>query len=56
MAIHKHSSTPRFFKNLSGDDGFIHICLMTKGEKVKSKCKFEPSPHSGQSSDETSNE
>jgi hypothetical protein len=36
MAIHKPSSTPRFFYNMSDDDYYSpHIYLMAKGEKVK---------------------
>ena len=40
IAIHKLSSTPRLFNDMSDDDYYYsHICLMAKGEKVKSKLK-----------------
>ena len=43
VAIHKPSSTPRLFNNMSDDDYYSpHICLMAKGEKVKSKAKPPP--------------
>ena len=36
MAIHKPSSTPRLFNNVSDDHYYSpHVCLMAKGEKVK---------------------
>jgi hypothetical protein len=46
MAIHKSSSTPRLFTNLSDDDDHHspYICLMAKGEKVKPKAKPSPPP------------
>ena len=46
MAIHKSSSTPKLFNNMSDDDYYSpHICLMAKREKVKSKSKAKyPSP------------
>jgi hypothetical protein len=45
VAIHKPSSTPRLFNNMSDDDYYSpHICLMAKGEKVKSKSKAKPPP------------
>jgi len=55
MAIHKSSSTPRLFTNLSDDDDHHspHIYLMAKGEKVKSKAKPSP-PYSDISSSELS--
>ena len=38
VAIHKPSSTPRLFNNMSDDDYYSpHICLMAKGEKVNQK-------------------
>ena len=53
MAIHKPSSTPRLFNNISDDDYYSpYICLMAKGEKVKSKSK--PPPSSDISSSDTS--
>ena len=37
IAIHKSSPTPRLFNNMSDDAYYSpHICLMAKGEKVKS--------------------
>jgi hypothetical protein len=54
VAIHKPSSTPRLFNNMSDDDYYSpHICLMAKGEKVKPKAK-SPSPPSDISSSELS--
>ena len=51
VAIHKPSSTPRLF-NMSDDDYYSpHICLMAKGEKVKSKAKPSPPPSDISSSD-----
>jgi hypothetical protein len=45
VAIHKPSSTPRLFNNMSDDDYYSpHICLMAKGEKVKPKSKSKPPP------------
>ena len=48
IAIHKSSPTPRLLNNMSDDDYYSpHICLMAKGEKVKSKSKAKsPPPHS----------
>jgi Na+-translocating ferredoxin:NAD+ oxidoreductase RnfC subunit len=44
IAIHKSSPTPRLF-NMSNDDYYSpHICLMAKGEKLKSKSKAKPPP------------
>jgi hypothetical protein len=52
MAIHKPSSTPRFFYNMSDDDYYSpHIYLMAKGEKVKSRAKPPPPPSDISSSD-----
>jgi hypothetical protein len=43
VAIQKSSPTPRLFNNMSDDDYYYsHICLMAKGEKVKSKAKPPP--------------
>ena len=43
VAIHKPSYTPRLFNNMFDDDYYSsHICLMAKGEKVKSKAKSPP--------------
>jgi hypothetical protein len=45
IAIHKPFSTPRLFNNMFDDDYYSpHICLMAKGEKVKSKSKAKPPP------------
>ena len=45
VAIHKPSSTPRLFNNMFNDDYYSpHICLMAKGEKVKSKSKAKAPP------------
>ena len=45
VAIHKPSSTPKLFNNMSDDDYYSpHICLMAKGEKVKPKSKSPPPP------------
>ena len=45
VAIHKLSSTPRLFNNMSDDDYYSpHICLMAKLEKVKSKSKAKSPP------------
>ena len=55
VAIHKPSSTPRLFNNISGDDYYSpHICLMAKGEKVKPELKSKPPPPSDISSSDTS--
>jgi hypothetical protein len=52
VAIHKPSSTPRLFNNMFDDDYYSpHICLMAKGEKVKSKAKPPPPPSDISSSD-----
>ena len=52
IAIHKSSPTPRLFNNMSDDDYYYsHICLMAKGEKVKSKAKSPPPPSDITSSD-----
>ena len=54
MAIHKPSSTPRLFNNMSDDDYYSpHICLIAKGEKVKPKSKSKPPPPSDTSSSDT---
>ena len=46
IAIHKSSPTPRLFNDMSDDDYYSHrICLMAKGEKVKSKSKAKSPPH-----------
>ncbi|XP_066374073.1 DEK domain-containing chromatin-associated protein 4-like [Miscanthus floridulus] len=51
IAIHKSSTTPRLFNNMS-DDCSPHICLMAKDEKVKPKPKSKtPSPSDISSSD-----
>jgi hypothetical protein len=53
VAIHEPSSTPRLFNNMFDDDYYSpHICLMAKGEKVKSKSN--PSPPSDTSSSDIS--
>jgi hypothetical protein len=40
IAIHKPPFAPKLFNNMSDDDYYSsHICLMAKGEKVKSKSK-----------------
>jgi hypothetical protein len=45
IAINKPSSPPKLFTNLPGDDYYSpHICLMAKGEKVKSKSKAKAPP------------
>jgi hypothetical protein len=45
VAIQKLSSPPRLFTNMFDDDYYSpHICLMAKGEKVKSKSKAPPPP------------
>ena len=44
IAIHKSSPTPRPFNDMSDDDYYSHICLMAKGEKVKSKSKAKSPP------------
>ena len=45
IAIHEPSSSPRLFTNMSDDDYYSpHICLMAKGEKVKSKSKAKAPP------------
>jgi hypothetical protein len=55
VAIHKPSSTPTLFNNMSDDDYYSpHICLMAKGEKVKPKSKSKPPPPSDISSSELS--
>jgi hypothetical protein len=52
VAIHKSSSTPRLFNNMFDDDYYSpHICLMAKGEKIKSKSKPPPPPSDISSSD-----
>ena len=43
FAMQESSSTPRLFNNMFDDDDSCHICLMAKGEKVKSKPKPSPS-------------
>ena len=44
-AIHKSSPTPRLFNDMFDDDYCSpHICLMAKGEKVKSKSKAKSPP------------
>ena len=45
IAIHEPSSSTKLFINMSDDDYYSpHICLMTKGEKVKSKSKAKAPP------------
>ena len=45
IAIHEPSSSPRLSTNMSDDDYYSpHICLMAKGEKVKSKSKTKAPP------------
>ena len=46
LAIQGSSSTPKLFSNMVDDDGHIssHICLMAKGEKVKTKSKSSRIP------------
>ena len=45
IAIHEPSYSPRPFTNMSDDDYYSpHICLMAKGEKVKSKSKAKALP------------
>jgi hypothetical protein len=45
VAIHKPSSPPRLFTNMSDDDYYSpHIYLMEKGEKIKSKSKAKAPP------------
>ena len=45
IAIYEPSSSLRLFTNMSDDDYyFSHICLMAKGEKVKSKSKAKAPP------------
>jgi hypothetical protein len=45
VSIHKSFPTPRLFNNMFDDDYYSpHICLMEKGEKVKSKSKAKSSP------------
>ena len=45
IAIHEPSSSPRLFTNMADDDYYSsHICLMAKGEKVKSKSKDKAPP------------
>ena len=46
VAIQRSSSTPKLFSNMSDDDDHPspHICLMAKGEKVKTKSKSSPIP------------
>ena len=45
IAIHEPSSSPRLFTNMFDDDYYSpHICLMAKGEKVKSKSKVKAPP------------
>jgi hypothetical protein len=45
VVIHKPSSPPRLFTNMSDDDYYSpHIYLMAKGEKVKSKSKAKAPP------------
>jgi hypothetical protein len=56
IAINKSSSQPRLFTNLPDDDYYSsHICLMAKGEIVKSKSKAKapssPPPSDISSSD-----
>ena len=55
VAIHKPSSTPRLFNNVSDDHYYSpHVCLMAKGEKVKLKFNPKPYPLSDISSSDTS--
>jgi hypothetical protein len=52
VVIHKSSPAPRLFNNMSDDDYYSpHICLMAKGQKVKSKVKPPPPPSGIPSSD-----
>ena len=45
IAIYELSSSPRLFTNMFDDDYYSpHICLMAKGEKVKSKSKTKAPP------------
>ena len=44
IAIHEPSSSPRLFTNMFDNDYSPHICLMAKGEKVKSKSKAKAPP------------
>jgi hypothetical protein len=46
VAIQGSSSTLKLFSKMSDDDDHIstHICLMAKGEKVKTKSKSSPIP------------
>ena len=45
IAIHGPSSSPRLFTNMFDDDYYSpHICLVAKGEKVKSKSKAKAPP------------
>ena len=45
IAIHKSSPTLRLFNDMSNDDYYSpHICLIAKGEKVKSKSKAKSPP------------
>jgi transposase len=54
IAIHKPSSTPKLFNNMSDNDYYSpHVCLMAKGEKVKMKSKPKPSPPSDISSSDS---
>ena len=47
IAIYEPSSSPRLFTNMSNDYYHSpHICLMAKGEKVKSKFKAKSPPTS----------
>jgi hypothetical protein len=55
MAIHKPSSTPKLFNNMSDDNYYSpHVCLMAKGEKVKLKSNPKPFRPSDISSSDTS--
>jgi hypothetical protein len=59
IAINKPSSPPRLFTNLPNDDYYSpHICLMAKGENVKTRSKAKappPPPPSDISSSDLSN-
>lgn len=43
VAIHKSSSIPRLFNNLSNDDDSPHISLMAKSENLQYKYKSKRS-------------